>query len=82
MFLKIEVADGSSGKKICMNVKQEQIIEEIIVSAASFWKKKPGVYLLKYRGRILPGDMTVGSAKLKSGSTLMLIPDFYGTVQQ
>jgi hypothetical protein len=75
MVMKIKIVDRDTCEKMEMSVNPEISIEEIVISAADYWNKKPGVYLLKHNDRILMGEMTISSAGLGSNAILELSPD-------
>lgn len=77
---KIYVRDAETGNKIEMDVKGSNSVEDIIISAASYWAKDPGAYVLRQGKRILTGDALVASLGLIDEDVLELMPDPEGGV--
>jgi hypothetical protein len=75
MTLRITVRDADSGNKIEMDLELENTVEETIESAASYWEKDAGAYVLRFGKKLLRGQMTVEEIKLDDGAYLELIPD-------
>jgi hypothetical protein len=75
MTNRITLADADTGSKIAIDVEDDTIMEEIIESAASYWEKDPGAYVVRAGDRILRGATTYGESLLAPGDELELIPD-------
>ena len=75
MALLVHLKDIVLGKSIEMSLKPDTTIEDVLVNSADYLGKQPGVYMIKYGNKILPGDITVAEAGIKSGSELELLPD-------
>jgi len=73
--MKISVKDAETGSKISMDVESDNTVEEIIESAANYWNKDPGAYVVRFGKKVLGGQMTVGEARLQEGDVVELIPD-------
>lgn len=73
--IKVYVRDAESGNRIEMDVKNSNTVEDVIVSAASYWSKDPGAYVLRQGKRILTGEAVVGSLGLIDEDVLELMPD-------
>jgi hypothetical protein len=73
--IRITVRDADSGNKIDMDLEPENTVEETIESAASYWEKDAGAYVLRLGKRLLRGQMTVEDMELTEGAFLELIPD-------
>lgn len=78
MSINIIVVDKVSGNKIEMNLDPESTIGEVITDAADYLNKSSGVYLIKYKNRILSSDSVISKQGLKSNSILELLPDPQG----
>lgn len=50
-------------------------MEEIIESAAAYWEKDPGAYVVRSGDRILRGATTYSESLIAQGDELELIPD-------
>jgi len=73
--MKISVKDAETGSKISMDVESDNTVEEIIESAANYWNKDPGAYVVRFGKKVLGGQMTVGETRLQEGDVVELIPD-------
>lgn len=73
--VRITVRDVDTGSRIEMDLETENTMEDAIDSAANYWNKNPGAYVLKFGKTILRGQMTVTEANLKAGDMIELIPD-------
>lgn len=75
MTNRINLKDADSGSVIAIDIEDDTLMEEIIESAASFWEKDPGAYVVRVGDRILRGSTTFGEALIAPGDMLELIPD-------
>ena len=75
MTNRITLADADTGSKIAIDVEDDTLMEEIIESAAAFWEKDPGAYVVRSGDRILRGSTTFGESLIAPGDELELIPD-------
>jgi hypothetical protein len=75
MSSRIILGDADTGTKIAVDVDDDTLMEEIIESAAAYWEKDPGAYVLRAGDRILRGSTTYGESLLAPGDELELIPD-------
>ncbi len=75
MTNRITLADADTGSKIAIDVEDDTLMEEIIESAAAFWEKDPGAYVVRSGDRILRGSITFGESLIAPGDELELIPD-------
>lgn len=71
----LKVKNAETGSTVDMELEAENTINEIIESAASFWHKDPGAYVLRRGKKVLGGSLTIKDANLVSGDVLELIPD-------
>jgi len=78
--VRITVRDTESGSRIEMDLEPENTMEDAIDSAANYWNKNPGAYVLKFGKRILRGQMTVAEGEMKAGDMIELIPDPEGGI--
>lgn len=58
-----------------MEVDPAERVSEIVDSAAEYWRKDPGAYVLKKGKALLRPSDTAAVANLSEGDTLELIPD-------
>ena len=75
MTVRITVRDADTGNKVEMDLDPENTVEETIESAASYWEKDAGAYVLRYGKKVLRGQMTIGETEINEGELLELIPD-------
>lgn len=75
MTKTISIRDIDTGIVIELSLKSESKIEDIIISAADYWNKNSGAYIIKCNDKILPGEMTIADANFKSDTILELLPD-------
>lgn len=75
MTNRINLKDADTGSVIAMDVEDDTLMEEIIESAAAYWEKDPGAYVVRTGERILRGSMTFGQSLIAPGDELELIPD-------
>ena len=75
MTVRIRVKDADTGHAIAVDVENDTVMDEIIESAAAFWEKDPGAYVLRSGDRVMRGSQTIGETLVAPGSELELIPD-------
>ena len=75
MSIRTTIKDVDTGNAVDMDLESDNSVEEIIESAASFWTKDPGAYVLKWGRKLLRGNLMVSEAGIRDGDTLELIPD-------
>ncbi len=75
MPIKITVRNVSNGATIRMEVEPTDKVCDIIDSAADFWSKDAGAYVLKKGKKLLRGSDTVAEINLVTDDVLEMIPD-------
>ncbi len=75
MTIRITIRDADTGSKVEMDLEDDNTIEETIESAASYWEKEAGAYVLRYGKKVLRGQTTIGMSGIRDGDLLELIPD-------
>ncbi len=75
MAIRTTIKDTDTGNTVDMDLESDNTIEELIESAASYWTKDPGAYVLKWGRKLLRGGLLVSDAGIRDGDTLELIPD-------
>ena len=75
MTTRVTIRDADTGSKVEMDLETDNTIEEAIESAASYWEKEAGAYVLRYGKRVLRGQLTIAGAGVRDGDLLELIPD-------
>jgi len=73
--MKISVKDAETGSKISMDVESDNTVEEIVESAANYWNKDPGAYVVRFGKKVLGGQTSIGETRLQEGDVVELIPD-------
>lgn len=71
----MKVKNAETGATIDVELEQENTVNEIIESAASFWHRDSGAYVLRRGKKILTGNNSVQEASLLTGDVLELLPD-------
>jgi hypothetical protein len=72
---RINLKDADTGSVIAIDVEDNTLMEEIIQSAAAFWEKDPGAYVIRMGDTMLRGATTYSEALIGPGTELELIPD-------
>ncbi|MBQ7701414.1 MAG: hypothetical protein IJT54_03330 [Candidatus Methanomethylophilaceae archaeon] len=75
MTLVITVKNVANGATVRMETEPEERIGEIIESAAEYWKKDPGAYVLKKGKTLLSASSTIDESGIIGNDILELIPD-------
>ena len=75
MGIRIIVKNAVTNSSIKMELEPNEKISDVIESAAEFWKKDPGAYVLKKGKALLRGNMTIMESNLMNDDILELIPD-------
>lgn len=75
MTARIKVRNAETGSSVDMDLEMDNTIEEIIESAASYWEKVPGAYVLRKGKAVLRGQSTIAEMGIREGDILELIPD-------
>jgi hypothetical protein len=72
---RIKVKNAETGASVDMDLEGDNSMEEVIESAASYWEKPPGAYVLRKGKQLLRGQATVMDSGIRDGDVLELIPD-------
>jgi hypothetical protein len=75
MTTRIKVKNAETGASVDMDLEGDNCMEEVIESAASYWEKPPGAYVLRRGKQLLRGQATVMDSGIRDGDVLELIPD-------
>ncbi len=75
MPTRIKVKNAETGATVEMELEPENTVDEIIESAATFWSKDMGAYVLRKGKKVLRGGNTIDQAGLRADDVLELIPD-------
>ncbi len=80
MTIVIEVRNVASGAVLKMELDPADKIYDIIESAAEYWNKDAGAYVLKKGKKLLHGLETVAEANLVTNDVVEMIPDPEGGI--
>ena len=75
MPMRVKVRNAETGDTIDMEIEPENAVDEIIESAATFWDKSAGAYVLRRGKAILRGQAAADASGVRDGDVLELIPD-------
>lgn len=75
MATRIKVKNAETGASVDMDLEGDNTMEEVIESAASYWEKPPGAYVLRRGKQLLRGQATVMDSGIRDDDVLELIPD-------
>lgn len=75
MTLRINVRDPDSGHTVAVDVEDDTVVEEVVESAAKFWDKPTGAYVVRRGNTILAGAAKFAELKMAEGDVIELIPD-------
>lgn len=81
MVVKITVKNVANNSSIKMEVESNEKVLDIMDSAAEYWKKESGAYVLKKGKTLLRGSDTAAEINLMDGDVLEMIPDPEGGKQ-
>ena len=73
--VRITVRDADTGNRIEMDLEPDNTMDDAIDSAATYWNKNPGAYVLRFGSKVLRGTLSISEVHLKAGDMLELIPD-------
>jgi len=75
MGIRVVVRNATLGATLKMDLAPNETIYDIIESAAEFWKKDPGAYVLRKGKSLLSAKDTVMEANIMNEDVLELLPD-------
>jgi len=75
MPIRVNLRDAETGSRIEMDLEHENTVEDAIESAASFWDKQAGAFVIRHGNKILRGRTTMTELGIREGDLLELIPD-------
>jgi len=73
--IRVKVKNAETGATVEMELESENTIDEVIESAATFWSKDMGAYVLRKGKKVLRGGHTLLDAGVRGDDVLELIPD-------
>ncbi len=75
MAVRIKVKNAETGATVEMELEVDNTIDEVIESAATFWSKDMGAYVLRKGKKVLRGGNSLKDAGVRADDVLELIPD-------
>ena len=75
MPFRIKVKNAETGGTVEMELESDNTIDEVIESAATFWNKEMGTYVVRKGKKVLRGTQALADAGVREDDTLELIPD-------
>mgnify|MGYP001295956646 CR=1 FL=1 len=75
MTVRIKVKNAETGATVEMELEVENTIDEVIESAATFWSKDMGAYVLRKGKKVLRGGGSLTESGIRADDVLELIPD-------
>jgi hypothetical protein len=75
LAIRIKVKNAETGATVEMELENENTVDEVIESAAAFWGKDMGAYVLRKGKKVLRGGNTLLDASIRGDDVLELIPD-------
>lgn len=73
--IRIKVKNAETGATVEMELENENTVDEVIESAATFWSKDMGAYVLRKGKKVLRGGNTLQDTGIRADDVLELIPD-------
>jgi hypothetical protein len=75
LTVRIKVKNAETGATVEMELEVENTIDEVIESAATFWSKDMGAYVLRKGKKVLRGGGSLNDSGIRADDVLELIPD-------
>jgi len=75
LSVRIKVKNAETGATVEMELEVENTVDEVIESAATFWSKDMGAYVLRKGKKVLKGSGSLKDAGIRADDVLELIPD-------
>ena len=75
MPIRIKVKNAETGATVEMELENENTVDEVIESAATFWSKDMGAYVLRKGKKVLRGGSSLQDTGIRADDVLELIPD-------
>jgi len=75
LAVRIKVKNAETGATVEMELEKENTVDEVIESAATFWSKDMGAYVLRKGKKVLRGGTSLSDAGVRAEDVLELIPD-------
>jgi hypothetical protein len=75
LTFRLKVKNAETGATVEMELEAENSVDEVIESAATFWSKDMGAYVLRKGKKVLRGGSMLKDAGILADDVLELIPD-------
>ena len=75
MVFRLKVKNAETGATVEMELDADNSIDEVIESAATFWNKDMGAYVLRKGKKVLRGGSILRDVGIMPDDVLELIPD-------
>jgi hypothetical protein len=75
MTVRITVRDPDNGHTLAVDVEDDTVVEEVVESAAKYWDKPSGAYVVRKGNTILAGSAKFVDLNPVAEDVLELIPD-------
>ncbi|MGE4275141.1 MAG: ubiquitin-like domain-containing protein [Candidatus Methanomethylophilaceae archaeon] len=75
MGIRLKVKNAEMGKELTLELSPDETIEDVINSAAEFWNKDSGAYIIRRGKQILKGGMKISDLGILNDDVVELIPD-------
>jgi len=75
LTVRIKVKNAETGATVEMELEVENTIDEVIESAATFWSKDMGAYVLRKGKKVLRGGGSLTDSGIRADDVLELVPD-------
>ncbi|MDR2698074.1 MAG: hypothetical protein LBB30_00100 [Candidatus Methanoplasma sp.] len=75
MTVKVTVVNTLNNSSIRMELEPYESVEDIIDTAAEYWGKDAGAYVLRKGSKLLNKRQSIDEINLREGDTIEMIPD-------
>lgn len=75
MPFRIKVKNAETGASVEMELENDNTVDEVIESAATFWRKDMGAYVVRKGKKVLRGSTSLTDAGIREDDVLELVPD-------
>lgn len=75
LTFRLKVKNAETGAAVEMELEGDNTVDEIIESAATFWNKDMGAYVLRKGKKVLRGGSSIEDSGIIAEDVLELIPD-------
>lgn len=75
LTFRLKVKNAETGATVEMELDGDNTVDEVIESAATFWNKDMGAYVVRKGKKVLRGGSTLRDTGVMAEDVLELIPD-------